>query len=619
MLKKITTYLLATVLVTGILTGCGTKEKEPQAMAEEEVTEAIEVMKEDSEGDVSGEVSPIKIIYTNDIHSYIYNETEDEDGNKSPGMRLSKVKAMADDMRAEGNQVILVDAGDEVQGNIYGAISEGETIIKLMNATGYQVATPGNHEFDYGMFQFMKLIDMANYQFISCNFRSLLTKEAVLPDRIIIPAGDKKIAFIGITTPESIASSTPTYFQNENGEFIYTIDGLSDKQDLYTSVQNSINNAKENADFCIAVGHLGVGADSKASGFSSEDVIANTEGLDAFIDGHSHTVVEGTYVTDKSGKDVLLTQTGSYLNSVGIMEISPDGSISIELVSEYAKSDATVAEVEQALYDEVNDLLGKKIATLPQSLYVTNPDISNQRLIRARELNLGDFVADSRYWYFNEKLGINCDVAIENGGGIRAELGSGDVTYMSVKTVAPFGNQICLIYATGQEIIDCLEMGVTQIGEWNDEWDSPMENGSFLQVAGLKYTIDSTVPSSIKTDDNGMFTSVDGEYRVKDVMVYNREKKEYVPIEADKEYTLGGTNYVLRNGGCGASMLQDNKLVVDFVGQDSDILAEYFKSFKAEGEYPEITTANSPLSVYENYALDYENPYGAGRIAIITE
>lgn len=620
MFKRISTLIIVTIFTVTVLTGCGSKTGETSNTTEDNISETTsEATSEATEEKSTDAAGAIKIIYTNDIHSYIYNEIDDGEGNKSEGLRLSKIKAMADDMRAAGDEVILADAGDEVQGNIYGSMSEGEAIVKLMNATGYQVATPGNHEFDYGMFQFMKLIDMAEYQFLSCNFKSLTTKEAVMPDRIIIPVGDKNVAFIGITTPESITSSTPIYFQNEKGEFIYTIDGLENKEDIYASVQNSIDNARECADYVIALGHLGVGFESKEKGLSSEDVIANTEGLDAFIDGHSHTLIEGTHIKDKSGKEVILTQTGSYLNAVGIMEIAPDGSISTKMVDNYERSDETVAKMEQELYDEINNELSKKIAELPNPLYVLNPDDRNQRLIRAMELNAGDFAADASYWFFNEKLGINCDVAIANGGGIRAQLESGDITYMSAMSVNPFINQICLIYATGQEIMNCLEMGVTLIGEWDDEWNAPKENGGFMHVAGIRYTVDSTIPSSVKTDANGMFEAVEGDYRVKDVMVYDKAKKDYVPLELDKEYTIGGINYILRNGGNGCSMFMDNNQVVDFVGRDCDILAEYFKSFKADGEFPKVTTNNSPLSAYENYAIDYENPYGAGRISIIME
>ena len=217
---------------------------------------------------------------------------------------------------------------------------------------------------------------------------------------------------------------------------------------------------------------------------------------------------------------------------------------------------------------------------------------------------------------FNEEKDINCDLAIANGGGVRASIKSGDITKLDVKNVQPFGNMICLIKATGQQIKDALEMGLTVIGEYDYQWDSPAENGGFLHVAGLKYSVDSTVPSRVKTDSDGMFEKVDGKYRVHDIEVYNRVTGEYEKLDLNKEYTVGGINYILRNSGNGCSMFKNCDQVVDFVGQDCDIMSKYIESFAKEGEFPLIKTANSPLSAYKGYLIDYENPYGSGRILI---
>lgn len=564
------------------------------------------------------EDSSIYIVYTNDIHSYIFNTVKNENDEDIPGLRISNVAAMINDMKAEGKNVILVDAGDELQGDVYGAFDEGESVVELMNACGYDLATPGNHDFDYGMNAFFNRIEEANYPYISCNFHALVGDGDPLDDNKVFEMGGKKIAFIGITTPETITSSTPTYFQNEKGEYIYTIDGVNGAEDMYKSVQDAIDRVKDESDFVIAIGHVGVGIDEKRKNISSYDVIANVEGLDAFIDGHSHTVMEKEFVKDKSGKEVLLTQTGYYLNNIGLMEID-GGEIVSSLINSYDNTDINVAKMEDEINNRITERMGEKIAELSTPLYIYNPEQIDKRLIRSREMNSGDIVSDSVYWYFNDFLDIDCDVAITNGGGIRAQLDKGDLTYMNIKSVEPFGNMICLIRATGQQILDALEMGTTVIGEWDENWDIPAENGGFLQVAGMQYTIDATIPSSVKTKGDGMFESVDGAYRVRDVKIYNKEISKYEDIDLEKTYAVGGINYILRNNGNGLSMFSDDEMIVDFVGQDYSILAMYMQAFEKAGEYPLVSSENSPLNKLSGYQIDYENPYGSNRISIILE
>lgn len=609
--------LLGTVLLSVGLSGCGSKQADtkPQEAAadiekEDDLATAPDAIETDTE-----KSEDIYIVYTNDVHSYIYNTVTNEDGEEFPGLRLSNVAAMVNDMKAEGKNVLLVDAGDEIQGDVHGAFDSGESIIKLMNETGYQLATLGNHEFDYGTFTLFNRVEEANYPYITCNFHALLDDEDPFKPSHIFDIAGMKVAFIGITTPETITSSTPAYFQNEEGEYIYTIDGIADKNDLYASVQNAIDEVRDEADYVIALAHVGIGLESVKNGMSSYDIIKNVSGLDAYIDGHSHSTVEGEKVEDKDGKEVVLTQTGCYLNNVGLMKIGSDG-ITTSLINEYDNKIESVAAIEDETHDRIVAEMGEKIAVLNTPLYILNPDDPNTRYVRSREMNSGDFVADAAYWYFNDELKMECDVAFANGGGVRAQLESGDVTYLDVKSVQPFGNMICLIEASGQDILDALEMGVDVIGEWDEEWNAPAENGGFMQVAGMKYTVDATIPSSLKISDEGMFISVDGEYRVKDVMIYDRQTGEYKPLELDKLYKVGGINYLLRNSGNGLNMFTKCDTIVDFVDLDYMIMSEYMKSFSDNGD---IKTENSPLSKLNGYLIDYENPYGAGRISIILE
>ena len=605
MKRRLIGFILCSLLAFS-LAGCGkaNNSADSGATKADEKAEAGDEAADDS----------VYIVYTNDVHSYVYN---DASGDKS-GLRMSNVAAFVEDMKAEGKNVILVDAGDEMQGDVYGAFDEGESVIELMNACGYRVATPGNHDFDYGMGTFFNRIEEAKYPYISCNFHALVGEKDPLRASYTIDAGNKKIAFIGITTPETITSSTPTYFQDENGEYIYTINGIDSPEDMYESVQSAIDAVKDEADYVIALGHVGVGIDEKKAGISSYDVIQNVEGLDAFIDAHSHTTIEKELVKDKSGNDVVLTQTGSYLSNIGVMEISGED-ITTSLVDKYDGSDEEVARLEDEIHENLMNKMGEQVAVLDTTLYINDPENPKRRLVRAREMNSGDFVADSVYWYFNVVLDMDCDVAFANGGGIRAQMEKKDVTFLDIKGVEPFGNMICLIETTGQKILDALEMGATVIGEWDDDWDIPAENGGFMQVAGIQYTIDSTIPSSVKTLGDGMFVSVDGEYRVKDVKVYNKQTGEYEDLDLEKTYTLGGINYILRNSGNGLNMFENDKLVIDYVGMDYVILGQYFSNFEKSGEYPLINTKNSPLNKFEGYKLNYENPFGAERINIIME
>lgn len=590
-MNEICKRIMLLVMVTGMLwmlSGCGAQDKDI-----------------------------LTIVYTNDIHSYIGNVKTDNDGNISgDGLRFSKIKALVDDRKKEGDAILLVDAGDQLQGNIYGAMDEGDSVVNLMNATGYDVAVPGNHDFDYGVGRLLELSKKADYEYLSCNFKEAESGATVFASSKVYEVDTARVAFIGITTPETITSSTPVYFQDESGEPIYEFEGTQSAADLYECVQEAIDEVKNSADILIAIGHIGTGLDEQNLGISSIDIIHNTSGLNAFIDAHSHSTMEGTRVKDKKGKEVLLTQTGSYLSNVGVMTITEKGNITTKLISDYDRKDSTVASLEDACIEEITERMGEKIGELDTPLYINDPSNLEKRLIRSQELNLGDFAADSVYWFFNKRLEIDCDVAIANAGGLRAPMNAGNVTYKSVKQVMPFGDMVCLITATGQEIKDALEMGATQIGDWDDEWGIPAENGGFLQVAGMTYTIDASVTTGVQTDKNGLFKGVKGDYKVKDIKIYDKTSGTYEDIDPDKEYTIGGSNYILRNEGNGLSMFRGDSLLVDYVGLDYVLLAEYIKSFGEELHPGKICTANSPLKDLKGYKLDYENPFGSGRIVI---
>lgn len=621
MKKKAMSILIVVAIVAGMISGCGVKEAstvtaidvtEPEEIiiSEEALGDAAEGVIEDTK-----ELSPITILYTNDVHAYVNNENTDEDGNVTKGLSYSSVAAMKAELEAAGENVLLVDAGDHAQGTVFGAIDEGATVQELMKETGYDVATPGNHEFDYGQFRALDIIMNSPTPYISCNFYSIETGELVLPAYKVFDMNGTKVAFVGITTPDTITSSAPAFFQNEKGEFIYQIYAGTNGQELYDSVQKAIDEASSEADYVIALGHCGV--DPSSEPYRSTDIIANVSGLTAFIDGHSHTTMEGNIIKDKEGRDVMLTQTGSFFNAIGKMRIDIDGTVSTALVSEYAYRDVVEDQTVADLVAAVDEKMGEKIATTDIPFYITNAENPEERLVRRKETNMADLVADSVYWYFNDVEDLNCDIAICNGGGVRTDIPAGDWTYFETKAVCPFGNVICLIEVTGQEFLDCLELGANVIGV-HDENGNPAENGGFIHVSGVKYDIDSKIESSVALDENGIWqASPSGEYKVKNVQIYNKETKEYEDIDLSAKYSLGGRNYILRNGGNGMTMFADSKLVKDYVGEDYLIFSEYLKAFKANDEgIAEISSENSPLAAYDNFGIDYENPLGSGRIVI---
>ncbi len=549
----------------------------------------------------------VTILYTNDVHTYIANTVKDKDGNKVPGLSYGSIVALRDDLKAQGKQVALVDAGDHVQGTAYGAMDNGASIIKFMNAAKYDIATLGNHEFDYGAQRVFEIIKEAKYPYVACNFVKTADNKPVTDAFKVLKFGKTKVAFVGIMTPETYTKSTPAYFMDEaRTKFIYKISAGDNGQELYDTVQKAIDAASKKADYVVAIGHLG--DDPSSSPWTSVELISHTHGLDAFIDGHSHSTVPHKIVKDANGKDVVLSQTGCYFGAIGKMTLS-DKEISSELVTSYERSDEAVSALVKEWAATVDKKLNEEIAISDVALYINDPSNPKNRLIRKQETNLGDLVADAAYYYFNEVEQLKCDMAIGNGGGIRVDVPAGSYSYNSAKKVQPFGNVMCLVELTGQDVLDALEFGARKVGSG--------ENGGFLHVAGIKYTIDTSVPDTIKTTTEGLWATAPSAYRVKDIQVYNKEKAAYEPLDLKKTYTMGGLNYTLRNMGDGFAMLANTKLVKDYVGEDYLMTSAYVKSFAkgADGK-PHISTANSPLSAYKNYLLDYENPNGAGRITI---
>ncbi len=598
-MKRILALLLATFMVLS-LAACGERvENNPPASPEEVV-----------------------ILYTNDIHTYI-------DKNISYDL-LAGLKA---ELQKESRNVLLADAGDHVQGTAYGSVDKGESIIKLMNAAKYDVATLGNHEFDYGMAGCIQIRDWADFPYVSANFykeENGVIGANVLDAFKMFEFGGTKVAIVGVTTPETFTKTTPAYFQDDSGNYIYGIAGGDDGTKLYESVQKAVDDAKAaGATKVIALGHLGIDESSKP--WTSKDVIANVSGLDAFIDGHSHSVVECELVADKDGREIPLTQTGEYFSNIGMMVIAADGSITTELITvEEIKETSTdgdgnevetvvghqlvsdlytgpaypiaseVASIKDGWIGDVDAALGQKIGTT--DLTFDNYDSSGNRLVRKQETNTGDFAADALYYLF-DNMDLDVDVAIMNGGGIRNKAVTGELTYKIAKNIHTFGNVACLQTVTGQQLLDALEWGARDVGE--------AECGGFLHVAGITYKIDAEWPTSVQKDDKGVWTGAPtGGYRVHDVKVYNKETGAYEPLDLNAKYNLAGYNYTLRDLGDGFNMFSGAVNVLDYVMEDYMVLANYIEAFGGE-----VGATNSPLlAKYGNMLIDYSSVNGSGRI-----
>ena len=551
-----------------------------------------------------GDKADVTILYTNDVHTYI--------DNKSPKPTYAAIAALKKSIEDTGRDVLLVDAGDHIQGTAYGSMDDGATIIELMNEAGYDLATPGNHEFDYGMARAKAVIQEADFPYVSCNWVDLRTGFNVLPSVKFFFVGGRKIAFVGVTTPETFTKSTPAYFMNDaQTKYIYDILGGEDGQKLYDAVQKAIDKAEFwGADTIIGLGHLGV--DPSSSPWTSEEVIAHTHGFTAFIDGHSHTVMANKQVTDASGKAVTLTQTGSYFKNIGKMTVGADGTITTELINTYEGLDAAVAATASNWISAVDDMLGEEIAVGDTKFYINDPATSKRR-IRSGETNLGDFVADGIYTYFNEIEELHCDIAIMNGGGIRTDVEAGPWSFKTCKTVSPFGNVACLMSVTGQQIQDALEFGARFAGA------EGKENGGFLQVAGARYTIHTGTPNTVQTNDKNVWTGSAATPRVSNVEIYDKTTGTYKPLDPNATYALAGMNYTLRNLGDGFAMFDGATLIKDYVSEDYLVMSSYaamFGGVDANG-LPHLASANSPLADYPGYLLNYEDPYGAGRIQMI--
>jgi len=519
------------------------------------------------------------ILYTNDVHCAIEDYPV-----------LAAYKA---ELISQGKNVIVVDAGDAIQGEIIGAFTEGAAAVDIMNAVGYDYAIPGNHEFDYGMEVFLDLAqNEAEYEYISSNFHYLPMDKPVFAPYMIEDLGDYQVAFIGISTPETVSKSTPDYFKDENGNFIYGFPiypGGMTNEALYENVQESVDAAiSEGADIVVALGHMGI--TETTEGWKSVDVIANTNGIDYFIDAHSEEVIENDVYKNADNEDVVLTSTGTKFAYFGVMTLSggtaefelinPDD-VDVETMTDSAKSAYNTVKEKVDSYNAEIAYLYEAIGTSEVELYTRDPDFS--WAVRERETNAGDFVADAY------RAVTGADIAVVNGGGIREKIAVGDVSRKMLMDMNPFGNAMCVLEITGQQLIDVLEHGARSC---------PESLGGFFQVSGVTFEIHTYRESPVICDQLDNFIGIDNtkERRVENVFVGGE------PVDLAKTYTIAGSQYVLAGGGDGLTMLAGSKVIQDEgLPCDNEMLIEYFTEF-LYGVIP---------------AQIYGNPEGDGRIKIV--
>ena len=520
----------------------------------------------------------IYILFTSDVHCGI-----------DKGFGYAGLQQVRDTLEAQGYETILVDDGDAIQGEPIGTLSEGEAIIDLMNDLKYDVAIPGNHEFDYGMPRFLELVEKADFPYISCNFTYL--DELVFEPYIIKEAAGKKIGFVGVTTPLTITASTPVYFQDENGEYVYGFMSDDTGERVYQAVQSAVDAAREEgADYVYVIGHMGNGAQYRP--WTYADVISHTNGIDVFLDGHSHDT-DQVVMKNKDGEDVPRSAVGTKMACIGYSHISAEGDIvetgiwswpnktsAPELLDIHNEIRDRVDEAQQELAEE----LDKVVASTAVTLTINDPEAVDSsgnpvRMIRRAETNLGDLCADAA----RDQSGA--DIAFVNGGSIRVSIEKGDITFGNILAVHPFGSMLCVLEVTGQQILDALEWSCRSV---------PDENGGFNQVSGLTFEINSAIDSPCKADKDGMCTGIEGERRVQNVMVGGEA------LDPEKTYTLAGYDYQLRQQGDGYTAYDGAPVLQDNVKLDNQVLIDYI-----------VDTLGG------NVGGEYADPYGEGRITIL--
>ena len=575
-MKRLFKNLICTILTTALLLPMAVYGEEASAGNTKDPASASEDSQAQNEKE---EKKDIMILYTSDIHCGVDN-----------GFGYAGLEQIRKREQEKGYDVILVDNGDNIQGDALGLLTKGEALLDLMNRMGYSIAIPGNHEFDYGIDNFLSLAERAEFEYISCNFQ--YKGENVFDPYVIREIGGRKIAFVGVTTPTSLTASTPAAFQDENGNFVYSFLQDESGEAVYNAVQKAVDDArKEGAEYVIVLGHMG--NDEAFRPWTYADVISHTSGIDAFLDGHSHDT-DQVIMKNKEGKKVPRSACGTGMQCIGWCRIPVEGEVTAGVYSWTMDDPAPeVFEIENEMSEAVKEarakvqaLMEEKIAVSGQDLTINDPVAVDPkwgkvRMVRRAETNLADLCTDAL------RVMTGADLAVLGGGGIRVDIPAGDVTMKSIYEVFPFANEVCVVDATGQQILDALEWGARSV---------PDENGGFLQTSGMTYEIHTYIDHSCTKDENGMFTGVEGERRVKNVMVGGS------PIDPEAHYKVAGTDYYLLMNGDGHTAFNKAERADTGGILDTQVLSGFITE-ELGGVIGE----------------EYSDPRGQGRIVIVEE
>lgn len=479
---------------------------------------------------------PIVILYDNDAHCAV-------DG-------YAKMAGLRDSFAAITPYVLTVSEGDYAQGDVMGSLSEGDYMIQLMNSVPYDYATLGNHEFDYSVEKMQTNCRQLTAQTLCCNISG--AKGMLFPAYDMRKFGRTKIGLIGVATPTTFTSSTPTYFQNEQGEVIYDFHA----DDTYTLIQQAADELRrKGADYVIVLSHLGDDSDL----CPSPEMIRHTSGIDVVLDGHSHHVLN-LRIPNANGDTILLASTGTKFQHYGILTIDGEG-IHNELrpASSVTVSRESVVQLTAQLREQLAEKTERVVGFAASAL--SDRDANGKRMVRRTQTEIGTFLCEA----FRHETGAQ--IGVMNGGGIRNGIDSGAITMGEIYSVLPFNNRIWCVSATGQQLLDALEVGVRNY---------PAEDGDYPQLAGARFAIDPSIPSSVKLDENKLFAGVGNTRRIVRLEVQNADG-EWQPICPDSTYTIGGQSYILISGGA-SNMYGETKKVSGPGATDVEAVENYIKA-----------------------------------------
>ena len=495
----------------------------------------------------------VVILHTNDVHCAV------NDNIGYDGLALYRKE-----LEQEYDHVLLIDAGDAVQGGPYGSLSDGSAIIDLMNLAGYDIAVPGNHEFDYGFEVLDNLSERLNCGYISANFCTA-DEEPVFDPYRIIEAGPHRIAFISVVTPDTFTKTPIHRITDDTGRPMYSF--LSDQsgEKLAECVRKYVTEVREKgADIVILVSHLGEAGDSDRQ-YCSDLLVKHTDGIDAVIDGHTHQKYEDA-VTSPDGSEVLIAQTGAKLSAIGRIDIRPDGAMTSQLISTVPEPDGlpfiTVTRGNRYMYADpemnqsINEMIRSFSSVMDQKIGEAAFDLpirsEEGELYEKQETGLHDLLTDAY------RSCEGAELALVNAGSVREGMEKGVITYRDLIASIPYSNDIFLREVSGRAILDSLEWGARKL---------PDPNAGFIQGSGITYRIDLSRPSAAVADSSGEFDHIEGEYRVCDVMI-NGE-----PLDKDRIYICAMDTF-LAKGGDGHKMLEEGNYI--FTGiTNIDLLKDF--------------------------------------------